>query len=268
MKKKLESELMSIAHRILKLKGREDVLKMHEEARALYEKLSVLKFAHENFEDGIPTIGNNSSFFGMLDTAFNNKISDNIEVEDKIYINLDEAENEEISEPVMNKIKDMVEFMPDEETENVDDFIASVIPKEKYHKNDLEELTSGFKEMPVFEPVSKAQHQNGQEKKSLNDRIKTGGLNIGLNDKIAFINKDIGRLNHAFFSLGNKSKLSGMQKTSLNISLALSILIDMITPLLILGLSFLRNSSNTRKRRSRSRQNVSDSDTTNFSSRN
>ena len=29
--------------------------------------------------------------------------------------------------------------------------------------------------------------QNGQEKKSLNDRIKSGGLSIGLNDKIAFI---------------------------------------------------------------------------------
>ncbi|MEW4922174.1 hypothetical protein [Algibacter sp. 2305UL17-15] len=184
MKKKLESELVSIAHRILKLKGREDVLKMHEEARALYEKLSVLKFAHENFEDDIPTIGNNSSFFGMLDTSFNNNISDNIEVEDKIYINLDESENEEISEPVMNKIRDMVEFMPEED---IDEFIASIVPKEKYPKNDLEELTSGFKDMPVFEPVSKVQHQNGQEKKSLNDKVKRGGLNIGLNDKIAFI---------------------------------------------------------------------------------
>ncbi|MBB1489722.1 hypothetical protein H4O21_24235, partial [Oceanospirillum sp. D5] len=114
MKKKLESELVSIAHRILKLKGREDVLRMHEEARLLYEKLSVLKFAHENFDDDIPTIGNNSSFFDMLDTAFNNKISDNIEVEDKIYINLDDVVDDDISEPVMNKIKDMVEFMPEE----------------------------------------------------------------------------------------------------------------------------------------------------------
>ena len=83
MKKKLESELMSIAHRIFKLKGKEDVVKMHIEVTGLFEKLSVLKFAHENFEDDFPSIGNDSSFFGMLDIAFNNTLSDNIEVKIK-----------------------------------------------------------------------------------------------------------------------------------------------------------------------------------------
>lgn len=188
MKKKLESELVSIAHRILKLKGKEDVLKMYEEARALYEKLSVLKFAHENFEDDIPTIGNNSSFFGMLDTAFNNKISDNIEVEDKIYINLDDVVDDDISEPVMNKIKDIVELMPEQvPQEKVDEFVESIVPKKERHKGELENLTADFRDLPVFEPISKVHKQNGQEKKSLNDRIKSGGLSIGLNDKIAFI---------------------------------------------------------------------------------
>ena len=42
MKKKLEAELMSIAHRILKLKGKDDIDKMHKEVAALYEKLTVL----------------------------------------------------------------------------------------------------------------------------------------------------------------------------------------------------------------------------------
>ena len=182
MKKKLESELISIAHRILKLGGKEDVNKMHAEVAALYEKLTVLKFANENFEDDMPTIGNDSSFFGMLDTAFNNKISDNIEVDDKTYINLDDFENEEITEPLMEKIKDMVAQMP-EETKQVDDLLEDVLPKKQYHKNDFEEITAGFDEMPVFEPVS---NQNGAEKKSLNDTFKSG-LNIGLNDKLAFI---------------------------------------------------------------------------------
>lgn len=187
MKKKLESELMSIAHRILKLKGKEDVLKMHEETRLLYEKLSVLKFAHEKFEDATPTIGNDSSFFDMLDSAFNNKISDNIEVEDKIYINLDDVVEDEITEPVMNKIKDMVELMPEKTEEEVNAVIESAIPKQNYHKNDLEEITADFKDLPVFEPIGNVQKRNGHEKVSLNDRIKSGGLNIGLNDKIAFI---------------------------------------------------------------------------------
>ena len=115
MKKKLESELISIAHRILKLTGKEDIKRMHEEVALLYEKLTVLKFAQENFEDNLPTIGNDSSFFEMLDTAFNNKISDNIEVENKVYVNMDEREDDGIMEPVMNKIKDMVAFMPEED---------------------------------------------------------------------------------------------------------------------------------------------------------
>ncbi|MEP1488029.1 MAG: hypothetical protein ABJK28_06350 [Algibacter sp.] len=186
MKKKLESELISIAHRILKLKGKEDVVKMHTEVKELFEKLSVLKFAHENFEDDIPTIGNDSSFFDMLDTAFNNKVSDNIEVEDKIYVNLDDTDEDDITEPLMETIKDMVAQMPDE-THKVDDMLDAVLPQKKYIKNDLEDLTSGYKEMPIFEPVSKTKKDESNEKKSLNDTIKTGGLNIGLNDKIAFV---------------------------------------------------------------------------------
>ena len=186
MKKKLESDLMSIAHRILKLKGKEDVIKMHIEVQALYEKLSVLKFAHENFEDDIPTVGNDSSFFDMLDTAFNNTISDTIEVEDKIYINLDETNQESIIEPGMKTIKDMVAHMP-LETQNEDEVLDQVLSKKLIDKGDLESLTDDFKNMPVFEAISKNINGLTEEKKSLNDRLKANTLNIGLNDKLAFI---------------------------------------------------------------------------------
>ncbi|MEP3837488.1 MAG: hypothetical protein ABJM36_07565 [Algibacter sp.] len=192
MKKKVESELVSIAHRILKLKGKEDVLKMHAEVSALYEKLSVMKFAHENFEGDLPTIGNNSSFFGMLNTAFNNVVSDNIEVEDKIYVNLDSVEEDDIMEPVMNKIKDMVAFMP-EETEGSEESDSAIeedvfMAKGPEKQQNIEDITAGFGDIPVFDPVSNS--KNGvpsNSKKSLNDKLKIGGLKIGLNDKIAFI---------------------------------------------------------------------------------
>ncbi|MEL0651726.1 hypothetical protein V6246_09860 [Algibacter sp. TI.3.09] len=186
MKKKLESELVSIAHRILKLKGKEDVIKMHTEAKELFEKLSVLKFAQENFEDSIPSIGNDSSFFSMLDTAFNNKISDNIEEDDKIYTNLEDHQNEEITEPLMETIKDMVAQMP-HETQQVDDLFEKIEPKTPVVKHNLEDLTLGFEETPVFEPVNKSDGDVLTDKKSLNDKLKSGGLKIGLNDKIAFI---------------------------------------------------------------------------------
>lgn len=189
MKKKLESDLMSIAHRILKLKGKEDVLKMHTEVVQLYEKLTVLKFAHENFEKEMPTIGSDSSFFSMLDEAFNNKISDNIEREDKIYVNLDEIEDDGIMQPVMEKIKDMFAHMP-QDVDEIDIIIENNNPKSVADTHDFDTMTADFKNIPVFDPVSTNQHALREEVKksfSLNDRLKTGGLNIGLNDKIAFI---------------------------------------------------------------------------------
>ncbi|WP_166959675.1 hypothetical protein [Yeosuana marina] len=180
MKKKLESELVSIAHRILKLKGKEDVIKMHAEVSVLFEKLSVLKFAQENFDDNIPSIGNDSSFFGMLDNAFNNTLSDTIEVEDKIYINLDDVEHDDIMEPGMKTIRDMVEHMPEE------DKVFKEPNRDKQRKQEiLEDLTAGFENLPQFEPVVNAQKVNVN--KSLNDRLKANTLNIGLNDKLAFI---------------------------------------------------------------------------------
>jgi len=187
MKKKLESELVSIAHRILKLKGREDLDRMHKEVSILYEKLTVLKFAQENFEDDMPTIGNDSSFFDMLDTAFNNKVSDNIEVENKTYINLDEVEDDGIMEPVMEKIKDMVAQMP-EETQQVDALLENTLPKETPSILEFETITSGFAKIPEFEPIEEAQKRDAEnEKKSLNDKLKGQSLKIGLNDKLAFI---------------------------------------------------------------------------------
>jgi len=51
MKNRLEGELISIAHRILKLKNKSEVAQLHKETLQLYEKLSVLLFVEENYQD-------------------------------------------------------------------------------------------------------------------------------------------------------------------------------------------------------------------------
>jgi hypothetical protein len=187
MKKKLEADLISIAHRILKLKGKEDVNRLYAEVSVLYEKLAVLKFAQENFEDDLPTIGSGTSFFDTMERTFNNKLSDTIEVEDRTYVNFDESVDDGIFEPVMEKIKDMVAQMP-EETHVVDAMVEAVIPNGKAKKNELEELVAGFQEMPEFEPLTEVDKRHKEnEKKSLNDKLKSTGFAIGLNDKLAFI---------------------------------------------------------------------------------
>ena len=57
MKRKLEAELISIAHRILKLKNKSELQQLQDETLKLYEKISVLRFVEENFNDVKPTIG-------------------------------------------------------------------------------------------------------------------------------------------------------------------------------------------------------------------
>ena len=57
MKKQLEAELISIAHRILKLKNKSELHQLHQETQNLYEKLSVLMFVETHFAEAKPTIG-------------------------------------------------------------------------------------------------------------------------------------------------------------------------------------------------------------------
>lgn len=69
MKKKLEADLISIAHRILKLKNKSDINQLYLETQKLYEKLAVLKFVEENFDAAKPTIGQND-IVSELETIF------------------------------------------------------------------------------------------------------------------------------------------------------------------------------------------------------
>jgi hypothetical protein len=57
MKKKLEADLISIAHRILQLKNKSDINQLFLETQKLYEKLAVLRFVEEYFGEVKPTVG-------------------------------------------------------------------------------------------------------------------------------------------------------------------------------------------------------------------
>src|SRR6188768_3885707 len=57
MQKKLEADLISIAHRILQLKNKSDINQLYSETQKLYEKLAVLRFVEEHFGEPKPTIG-------------------------------------------------------------------------------------------------------------------------------------------------------------------------------------------------------------------
>ena len=71
MKKKLEAELISIAHRVLQLKNKSDVEILFQETQKLYEKLAVLRFVENQFGDTKPTLGQTDweAFFESALTA-------------------------------------------------------------------------------------------------------------------------------------------------------------------------------------------------------
>ena len=115
MKKKLEAELISIAHRILKLKNKSELVQLHQESQKLYEKLSVLLFVEENFAGLQPTIGK-SEAYEVLETAFEEsqeevgqeakvaEVTENIEskeetqkIKEEEAVEESESENEEIT---------------------------------------------------------------------------------------------------------------------------------------------------------------------------
>ena len=182
MKKKLESELISIAHRILKLTGKEDLEKMHNEIALLYQKITVLKFIENNYSGESPDfIGIDSSFFNSLNRASNNTITDSLEETDKTFLNRDSEEEEAIMEPAIEKIKDMVAQMP-EETIEVDTIIDKINEPKDTVEHDLSELSPSYAQLPIFDAIDPEPTQT-----SLNDQLKTQGFQIGLNDRLAFV---------------------------------------------------------------------------------
>ena len=194
MKKKLESELISIAHRVLKLTGKEDLNKMHTEISLLYQKISILKFLQTQFNGEIPSnVATDASFFGALDGAFNNTITDAVEIDEKVYVNIDNESGEALVEPAIEKIKDIVAQMP-QETTAVDALVDEINTGETSVRG-LSELSPTLGQIPIFEPLEsqndlaiKDEQLQKTERNHLSESLKSSGFKIGLNDRLAFVN--------------------------------------------------------------------------------
>ncbi|MDN3675036.1 hypothetical protein QWY99_18535 [Flavobacterium branchiarum] len=113
MKKKLEADLISIAHRILKIKNKSDINQLYLETQKLYEKLAVLKFIDENFEETKPTIGR-GQIDATIETAFEKEeviqpekaivIEEPIAEEEVIVNEVPETPIEETPEPIVTEV--------------------------------------------------------------------------------------------------------------------------------------------------------------------
>lgn len=113
MKKKLEADLMSIAHRVLQIKNKSDINQLCIETRRLYEKLAILQFVEEHFEGAKPTIGQAEVVAKMKQFFEENHLSEVKPAMTKIEI---VAEEEIIEEEVVDQEPDEDEIAEDEST--------------------------------------------------------------------------------------------------------------------------------------------------------
>jgi hypothetical protein len=162
MKKKLEADLISIAHRILKLKNKSELAQLHQETQKLYEKLSVLKFVEENFSDVKPTIGL-SKIEELVATAFDKEeiiteeevVSEVIEEEPIPVLEVEIVENEEIiaeeSEEIIAASEENIDFEPHFELFKKEK-VESKKPKKGAKQISFGDML-GLNSEPIFERV-------------------------------------------------------------------------------------------------------------------
>ena len=202
MKKQLKEDLVALAEKIALLKDQEQVStgELKELAKRLYEKLTVYNFT----ESSLYTAAEKREQ-EVVNTAQKVEAPKEKKQEEKAPAKkpepvkqeaasaepdeynptgLEYNDSEEITEPNTEKIKDIVAQMPPE-SQQVDDLFAH-IESGNYKKNDMKDIGGvHYDNLPQFEPVTKA--GSAQDKpRSLNDRLKKG-INIGLNDRMAFV---------------------------------------------------------------------------------
>jgi hypothetical protein len=164
MYKKLENELKDLAQEILQLKDFNDVDVLREKAHNLYEKLFEISFFNKHISDIKSISLKNSQTLDRLNSSINELKSQEIPLKSEPIEKNEELEgNEELNaffEPKFDSVKE--DFSQKEEFK---DTIS------------LDETEKLFKTKKVEE-----------KQLSLHDKFLSNSIQIGLNDRIAFVN--------------------------------------------------------------------------------
>ena len=170
MKKRLEADLISIAHRILQLKNKSDINQLYLETQKLYEKLAVLRFVDEHFGDSKPTIGR-----AEIEAAF-----EAIENEEPVVVTIEEIEIPEIEtttelileEAEQEEITELEEpfFEEEEDLETLEDEIEEEVEEE--------EIEAPF--IPAFE----LEKEEEEEEQMMEEAPKQEAVQISFEDLI------------------------------------------------------------------------------------
>jgi hypothetical protein len=156
MKKRLEADLISIAHRILQLKNKSDINQLYLETQKLYEKLAVLRFVEEHFGEPKPTIGQAEIVEKMKEFFENNTMPEFQRNFGNDKIVTDEIVSEEtLTEEIIEGKIATEETLETEITENeaiIDEEVDEIESKEEHAIIEEEPIESNtIESQPVLE---------------------------------------------------------------------------------------------------------------------
>ena len=234
MKKRLESELISIAHRILKLKNKSEVDQLYKETQKLYETLSVLKFYQDNFES-IKSDVTQDDLEEKLDQSLENSMpSEDVEpiaevvvatepeiVEEEliqadedeettetVFEDEESSEEEILIEPEVDEeepvFKPIFELEVEEEEQLEPAELASELKPETKQVSFEELLGENYADTVFVKPdevslLSTDPSENEQEIETNEEKsVSSKSIEIGLNDRVAFVNNLFGESNEDF----------------------------------------------------------------------
>lgn len=214
MHKKIEAELVGLAHSILEMKNRDNVHELHKKATELCEKLSVLKFVDAYIND----LPKGSELQEEIVNKEEPAVIDEVKEEEPISFVVDK-EIEKANEPVEEESEEVFGIEDSFLKEDKKEISSAQISLEDELKDaiDADVATQLFekatKENPIIEDKIEA------KQRSLNDTLFKNNLQIGLNDRIAFVKNlfegDQGDFNRVLSQL-NSFKTENEAKSFLN----------------------------------------------------
>jgi hypothetical protein len=174
MKKRLEADLISIAHRILQLKNKSDINQLYLETQKLYEKLAVLRFVDDHFGDSKPTIGQ-AEIEAKIATAF-----EAIENEEPVAITI-----EEIEIPELETTPELI--LEEEEQEEITEMEEPVFEEEEDLETLEDEMEEEVEEEEIeapFIPAFELEKEEEVEEEIIEEAPKQEAVQISFEDLI------------------------------------------------------------------------------------
>ena len=222
MHKKLESDLISLAHSILQMKNKENVFLLKQKAYEIYEKLAILAFVEEyvnttpgikvkkeelilkveeayKIKDQISKEVDEANKVEVTEEDFKELLLDvekgktNVDIEDNF--SKEEKNLEEIEDQSIDETKEFLEVKEATETEQPFNDLESLIfgDAEIEKIEDLSEDIQELKDLTLEEELDDtipvdiiADLFEPLKPSSLNDKLQTN-IQIGLNDRIVFV---------------------------------------------------------------------------------